>query len=249
MKTLKQLLFATFIFIVSCKQEYQKVDTNVINITKTGDSLETGLWIYSTGKFGISSRGYFNNGLRTGEWIYKFGNDSIKTNWSVINFDKTKFSFPDKYKIIDSNKIDYPLIFQASIDIEDKNTHISLLKHKLEDSHLAAYEYLLFSKEDISKDPNINVKSLKSKKYIFKNIDIYKLQIELFENENYTIISYVFVIDDKLYELVYKNKTSQVTELELELVENILYSMECDGIDLFNYGTSQYSEEQEIKFK
>lgn len=249
MKSLKQLLVLIFILFISCKQEYHQVDINVLNITKNGDSIENGLWIYDTGKFGVISRGNFLNGMLEGKWTYKLGKDSIKTIWNIYKVDSIKFSFPDKYELIDTSKLDYPLIFQAKIIKDDKNTHFSILKHKLEDADYAAYEYLLLDKEEIMEDPNTEVLSMNARKYIFKNIDIFKLVVDMKQKEEYKFISYIFIVGNYLYDFVYKNQASEVSNIEFQIFDEILYSIECNGIDLFTYNTRHYLDEEEIILK
>ena len=246
------ILFFGILIFSSCgrlknKEEKAQATQNQLVITAKGDSLENGFWAYDRGASGVSQSGDYNDGYKIGKWIYKTNVDSVSTTWRVINDKGVKFNIPDYFKPI--NSVEPPVLFQADIEDNDDNTYLALLRYNLTELNSSVYGYLYQYNESWKKNSEEMLKSKEFKKFYFKNIEIFRAKVETERKIKYEATSYVFVVGDFLYDLTYKNALSKSNTIDAEIFNDILYSMECENVNLFNYNSRKYLKEENVEFK
>jgi hypothetical protein len=244
------LVFGILIFF-SCdglKNTKEKVAIqNQLVVTAEGDTLENGFWTYDRSISGVSQSGNYEHGYKIGKWIYKMNGDSVSTTWRVISDKGVKFNIPDYFRPI--NAVEPPVLFQADIEDNDNNTYLVLLRYNLTELNSSVYGYLFQYNESWKKNSQEILTSKEFKKFYFKGIEIFRAKVETERKIRYQAISYVFVVKDFLYDLTYKNDMGKSSEIDLEIFNDILYSMECENVDLFDYNSKKYFKEENVEFK
>lgn len=219
---------------------------NELIITARGDSLEHGFWTYNIGGNGVISSGNYEDGYKVNHWIYKTGKDSLSVTWRIINNNGIKFNVPDYLKLIE--KVEPPTLFHFDIPDSDDNTYLVSLRYNLSDLNASVYDYLYQYNQSWKDISSVQVKSKEFKKFTFKGIEIFRVKIVSEGEKKYEAISYIFIVKNYLYDLTYKNTLSEISALDLEVFSDILYSMECDDVDLFNYNNRTYLKEEDVVF-
>jgi len=228
------------------KEDSHKFQNQLV-VTEKGDSLENGFWTTERVNGGVSKSGNYKDGNKLGKWVYKMNGDSFITNWSVIIEKDVKFNFPDCFKF--TNDAEPPTLFLADIDDDDDNTLITLLRYNLTELKSSDYDYLYEYNDVLKNNTEEKLKSKEFKKFYFKGIEMFRMKIQTEKKIKYEGISYIFVVNNILYELAYKNAIGKTNAINLEIFNDILYSMECENLDLFNYNNKQYNKEENIEFK
>jgi|GEM_PF-4240329 len=246
------ILFVGILIFSSCeglKNNKEKAQTiqNQFVLTAEGDTLENGFWTYDRGINGVSQSGNYEDGYKIGKWIYKMNDDSLITTWRVISDKGVKFNFPDYFKPI--NNVELPILFQADIEDNDDNTYLVLLRYNLTEVNGSIYGYLYQYNELWKTKTEESLKSIEVKKFYFEGIELFRAKVQTEKEIKYEAISYVFVVNNILYDLTYKNAIGNSSAINLEIFNDILYSMECENVDLFNYNNRQYSKEENVEFK
>lgn len=245
------LFFGVLIFS-SCdglknKEEKKQAMQNQLVVTAEGDTLENGFWTYDKGIDGVSQRGSYEDGYKIGKWIYKMNADSASTTWRVISDKGVKFNIPDYFKPI--NDVEAPVLFQADVEDNDDNTYLVLLRYNLTELKSSVYGYLYQYNESWEKNSEEKLNSKEFKKFYFKGIEIFRAKVETEREIKYEATSYIFVVKDFLYDLTYKNAKGKSSAIDLEIFNDILYSMECENVDLFDYNSKKYLKEENVEFK
>lgn len=245
-------LFLGALIFSSCdglknKEEKAQAVQNQLVVTAKGDTLENGFWTYSKGASGVSQSGNYENGDKTGKWIYKMNLDSLSTTWRVVSDKGVTFDIPDYFKPI--NDVHPPILFQADVEDNDDNTYLVLLRYNLKELNSSVYGYLYQYNESWKKNSEEIVRSKEFKKFYFNRIEIYRAKIETERKVKYEAISYVFVVNDFLYDLTYKRATGKSSAIDLEIFNDILYSMKCENLDLFNHNSRKCLKEENVEFK
>lgn len=62
------------------------------------------------------------------------------------------------------------------------------------------------------------------------------------------MISYVFAVDNFLYDFTYKNFAGTNDVIALNLFNSMFYSLECNQEDLFTYSNRKFIKEEDVKF-
>lgn len=246
------ILFLGILIFSSCdgsknNQEKAQAEQNQLVITAEGDTLENGFWTYARSTSGVSKSGNYEDGYKIGKWIYKMNGDSVNTTWGVISDKGVKFNIPDYFKPI--NNVEPPVLFQADIEDNDDNTYLALLRYDLKKLNSSVYDYLYQYNESWGKNTKEILKSKEFKKFYFKGIEIFRAKFQTEREIKYEAISYVFVVKDVLYDLTYKNARGKSSAINLEIFNDILYSMEFENMDLFNYNSRKYLKEENVEFK
>lgn len=219
---------------------------NQLKITSKGDTLETGFWRYDGGSNGVSKSGLYLEGFKIDKWTYRTDFDSADIVWSIFNDKGVKFNVADHLKVI--KNLEQPILFQADVEDRDSNTYLVLLKYNLRELNSSAYDYLYQYDQSWKKSSDILI-SKEYKKFIFKNIVVFRAKVATeIKITNYEAISYIFVVNDFLYDLTYKH-TMDKGVINLEIFNDVFYSMECDSVDLFDYNSKKYLKEESIEFK
>ena len=224
-----EILILTLVAFFSCNKGNYDVennnqgDFNTLEITEKGDTLETGMWKYTTSQKGISKIGEYNSGFKVGEWFYVQGVDTTKIKWSIYDKDGVKFNIPTNIKSV--NKIELPIIYEGDIDDGDKYTYVALLKYNLVELNSSINEYLKEINKHFENETNGNVLSKEFKKYTFKNSAIYKVSMKEKKEHTYEIVSYIFQVKDSMYDLTYKNVVEKTTDINLDIFNDVLYSI------------------------
>lgn len=249
---IRHIVFFGIILFSSCegfnnRKEKTSAMQNQLVMTADGDTLENGFWTYDKGTSGVSQSGNYEDGYKIGKWIYKMNGDSLSTTWQVISDKGVKFNFPDYFKpIID---VKPPVLFQADVEDQDDNTYLALLRYNLKELNSSAYDYLYQYNESWKNNSKEKLISKEFKKLYFKDIEIFRVKVQTERENRYEAISYIFAVNNNLYDLTYKNALSNSSVINLEVFNDILYSMECENVDLFNYNRAKYFKEENIEFK
>jgi len=229
------------------KKQNAQIIQNQLVVTSEGDTLENGFWTYEMGVGGVAARGNYTDGFKISEWTYKTNFDSVRITWDVFNQNGVKFNFPNYLKRIDS--IEPPALFQADVEDNDDNTYVVLLRYNLKELNSSIYDYLYQGKHSWENNPNELLKSEEYKKFTFREFEIFRAKVETERKIKYEAISYIFVVNNFLYDLTYKRRLDKSSEIDLEVFNDILYSMECDNVDLFNHYNRKYSTEADVEVK
>lgn len=245
------MLFFVILVLSSCegkKDENEKTPKkNQSIVTADGDTLENGFWNYERGINNVSQSGNYEKGFKIGKWIYINNGDSIITTWSIFSDKDVKFNIPDYFKPM--YDLEPPVLFQADIDDNDENTYLVLLRYNLKELNSSVYGYLYQYNESLKRNTEEILKSKKFMKFYFKGIEIFKGIVQTERKKKYEVISYIFVVNDFLYDLTYKNDVVKSNAISLEIFNDILYSMECENVDLFNYNNRKYLKEEIVDIK
>lgn len=221
---------------------------NELVITADGDSLEDGYWKYNDEVSGLSKEGKYRVGVKTGEWKYKIFNKEKTVEWMYFDKQRVKFNYPKYLEI--SNAIEYPTLFIGDIIDSNNKTYIALLEYDLKDMNSSVYDYLYQVNEAFTSDTSKIIKGKSFRKYIFKNIELFTVNIQLEQDgETYNIMSQVFEINGYLYDFTYKDIAKRMSIVNLEIFKDMLYSMESNGVDLFTYNTGQYLQDEDVVFE
>ena len=221
---------------------------NEVVITADGDTLEHGFWKYHDESTDIYKEGKYRDGFKIGEWRYKMPNEERTVEW--ISFDKhrVKFNYPKYLKV--SNPVEYPNVFIGDIVDSNNNTYIALLEYNLKDMNSSVYDYLYQVNKAFTSSTSKVIKGKSFRKYIFKNIEFFTVNIQLEQDgDTYNIISQVFEVNGYLYDFTYKDIAKRMSSVNLEIFKDMLYSMESNGIDLFTYNTGQYLQDEDVIFE
>jgi hypothetical protein len=247
------IILSGILFLFSCngltnkEEEKVQIEKNQVVITAKGDSLENGFWKYDIAANGVSKRGNYAEGYKVNQWTYKTNLDSVQITWNTFNDKGVKFNIPNFLEIVDSLKL--PVLFQGDIDDGDNNTYVILLKYNLKEINSSLYGYLYQLNEALETDPSEVVNSKEFKKFTFKKIEVVRVKVETKKEIKYKAISYVFVVKDFLYDLSYKNVIGKDSAINLEIFNDILYSMNCESVDLFDYNSKKYLKEENVEFE
>jgi hypothetical protein len=246
------ILFFGILIFSSCdgiknKEEKPQAMQNQLVVTTEGDTLENGFWTYDKGISGVSQSGNYEDGYKIGKWIYKMNADSVTTTWRVISDKGVKFNIPDYFKPI--NDVEAPVIFQADVEDNDDNTYFVLLRYNLTELNSSVYGYLYQYNESWKKNSEETLKSKEFKKFYFKGIEIFRAKVETEREIKYEATSYIFVVRNFLYDLTYKNAIGKSSAIDLEIFNDILYSMECENVDIFTYNSKKYLKEENVEFE
>lgn len=244
------ILFWGILILFSCdglknREEKRQAIQNQLAVTPNGDTLETGFWTYSGGVNRVSKSGVYTDGYKTGEWTYKMNGDSVRTTWRVVSEKGVKFNIPDCLRSIED--VDLPVLFQADVDDNDSNTYLILLRYNLKELNSSVYDYIYQYNESWKSRPEELLKSKEFKKFYFKGVEVFRAKVETERKIKYEAISYIFVVNDFLYDLTYKNAMGKSTAIDLEMFNDIFYSIECENADLFDYNSKKYLKEENIK--
>jgi hypothetical protein len=247
---IETLLFG-ILLLSSCEiknkvEDHQEIRNQLI-ITSEGDSLENGFWTYDKGISGVSQSGSYEDGYKIGKWIYKTSTDSISVSWSIINDKNVKFNMPDLFKPLRGTEA--PILFQADVEDNDNYTYFVILRYNLLEVNSSIYGYLYQYNESLKSNSQEILVAKEFKKFYFKGIEVFRAKVETRREINYEAISYIFVVKDVLYDLTYKNTTDKISAIDLEIFNDILYSIDCDNTDLFDYNNRKYWKEENVEFK
>ena len=250
-KVIYVLLLGVLVFF-SCggikdNKEKLQATQNQLIITSEGDSVENGFWSYNKDINSLSQKGTYEDGYKIDKWTYIVNGDSVNTRWSIINYKGVTFNFPDYFKRIHNTKP--PVLFQADIEDNDDNTYLVLLRYDLTEIKSSVYDYLYQYNDSWKNNNEETLKSKEFKKFYFKNIEIFQAKVQTKREINYEAVSYCFVVNNFLYDLTYKNAVSKNSAIGLEIFNDILYSMKCENVDLFDYNSRKYLKEENIEFK
>ncbi|WP_073134253.1 hypothetical protein [Chryseolinea serpens] len=250
---IKHILFFGVILFSSCeglRSKEGKVQAlqnqNQLSVAN-GDTLETGFWTYYGGVDGVSKSGSYTDGYKMGKWVYKMQADSISTTWRVVNEQGVKFNIPEHLKQI--NKVEPPVLFQADVDDNDENTYLILLRYNLKELKSSVYDYIYQYNESWKSNTEETLRSKEFKKFCFEGIEVFRAKVATERKSKYEATSYIFVVKDYLYDLTYKNAIGKSTAIDLEIFNDVLYSMECENVDLFDYNRKKYLKEENVEFK
>lgn len=230
--------------VMSCNiKGNDQAEFNQLYVTANGDSLETGPWVFHSGTYGVSSRGNFNDGFREGIWEYNSGTRLDSVNWRIISLGDLKINLPDFAKLIPEND---PTIFLANLNGKDEHCYFTLLRYDLKEINGTVYDYLYQYAEALKTNTAETLVAREFKKYKFKKAEIYRSTVEVNRNRKYQAISYIFVIDDKLYDLTYRDLSEDLDNVRREIFDDILYSFELSNFDLFDFNNKHYSQEENV---
>jgi hypothetical protein len=231
--------------LISCDRKSNDIEkTNQIYITEKGDSLETGFWELEIGRNGVGCRGNFIDGFRTDKWTYYTNTDTTTFAWKIFNKDGIKFNIPDY--ITETNQ-EEPTVFQGNINKKDKNCYFILLRYDINKINSSIYDYLYPYVEAMEKGSIEVLKSREIKKYTFKNnIEIFRTKLDFEGKRKYQAISYIFVINNILYDLTYRDFSEEIDKIDIEVFTDILYSFETSEMDLFNFNNMHYLKEDDV---
>jgi hypothetical protein len=191
--------------------------------------------------------GNYIDGYKTGKWLYRTSSDSVEITWLVVNEKGVKFNIPDNLEQV--KDVSTSVIFQADIKDNDDNSYLVLLRYNLKDLKLSVYDYLYQYNDSWKSNLEETLKSKEFKKFTFKDIEIFRAKVGTKRKIRYEAISYIFVVKGFLYDLTYKNTINKTNSIDLEIFNDIFYSMECEKVDLFNYNSRKYLKEQDVEFK
>lgn len=248
-------IFTVGLVLVSCGTKNSDSIENSINnlenkliVTQRGDSLEIGYWKYNNEISKISKSGYYENGYKVREWNYENLDDSILVFWEIYERDNVKFNYFQNLQILDSP--DFPLLFLGDIVDDDKNTYVALLEYDLEGMGSSIYDYLYQVNQNREQSLVEIIKVKRVRKFFFKNVEIFKFHVQVErESKMYEVISYIFEVNGLLYDLSYKNILSKTGSLDYELFNDMLYSMNCQGKDIFTNSTGKFYKEEGVNFE
>ena len=256
MKKITYILITLVLFSCGKRNQKNQNSTDIIElesknellVTKNGDSLEIGYWKYNVKATGIFKEGEYKNGIKIGNWKYKTSDKEKNIEWVHLNKQRIKFNYPKYLKI--SNIVEPPTIFIGDIVDGNNNTYIALLEYNLKKMKSSVYDYLYQVNKKFKTDKNKFIVGKKFKKYTYKNIEIYTVNIQTKQNgEIFNIISQVFEVDGYLYDFTYKDISKNMDNISLEIFKDMLYSIESNKVDFFNYNARKYLQEEDIVFE
>jgi len=228
----------------SCsKKANESQKTNQLYVTDKGDSLETGFWTFEPGPNGVSSSGNFSDGFRTDKWTYSTYRDTTTFMWKIFTKDSLKLNIPDYVTLTNQEK---PTVFFGNIKNKDEHCYFTLLTYDLEEVKASVYDYLYQAIESMEKSTFETLESREVKKYTFKNIEVFRVKIGLKGTRKYQAISYIFVIDNLLYDLTYRDFSEDIDKIEMAVFNDILYSFESSEKDLFSFNNKHYLKEEDV---
>ena len=238
------LLGLSTINLVSCtKKTSESQNMNQLYITDKGDSLETGFWKYEMGLNGVSSNGNFTNGFRTGKWTYFTTQDTTTITWNIFSKDSLMLNIPEFINLTNQEK---PTVFFGNVRNKNKHCYLTLLSYDLEDVNSSVQGYLYQYIESMVNSKIETVESKEIKKYTFKNLEVFRAKLSLKGTRRYQAISYIFVIDNILYDLTYSDFSEDIDKIDLEVFNDVLYSFELSSKDLFSINNKHYLKEENI---
>ncbi len=250
-------ILVTLLLLSNCKNDNENMkssenDThlkmnNQLVITMKNDTLENGYWLYKDDIIGLKKEGEYKNGFKTGKWNYIIKNEENKIEWKKFNKHNVKFNYPNYLEL--SNHLELPIVFIGDIPDNDKNTFIAVLKYDLESNNSTIYDYLnQINKTFISHSSKV-LKGRKFIKYTFKTIEFYTVNIQIEKNGKvYNIISQIFETNGVLYDFTYKDIESEMSAISQEIFKDMLYSVEINKFDLFNYNNGGIIKDENILF-
>jgi hypothetical protein len=245
-------LFFMFACIpLSCKktepeQPAPRPDQNQFIVTSRGDTLENGFWNYNVDSTGVSKQGHYKNGYKTGRWTYETIFDSVDIEWSVVDLKNVKFNVPGHVKPTGKERL--PVLYHADIEDNDTNTYFTLARHERNKIKTCLY-YVYNLDQALKSDTTHVILSKEFKKFHFTEHEIFRAKIVTEMGKRYETITYVFGIGNVLYDLTYKHALHNSGVIDLEVVNDILYSMECNNVDVFSHHHKNYFKEENITFR
>jgi hypothetical protein len=116
---------------------------------------------------------------------------------------------------------------------------------------LSVYDYLYQYNNLWKKNPQEeeHLISKEDKKFTFNKVVVFRVVVNTRKKAEYQAISYVFNVGNFLYDLSYKRHKIKGNPVDLEVFNDIFYSMQIDSLNLFSHGNKKYLKEEEIQFK
>lgn len=230
--------------VTSCDKRTEHTQKiNQLYVTEDGDSLETGPWIFEPGRSGISKRGNFKDGLRDGIWKYKHKGDSATVKWKVFAKDSIKLNLPDHVKFTEQ---EIPVLFLARLRDDSEHSYYTLLRYNLREINASVYDYIFQYIQSLENSSVEKLEKREVKKFNFKKTEIFRVKVNLRGQRNYQAISYVFTSGDVLYDLTFREELDKITEIDLELFSDMLYSFQTIDFDPFNFNNKSYTSEENV---
>lgn len=230
--------------VVSCgKRAEDNQQINQLYVTEKGDSLETGPWIFEPGRSGISKRGNFKHGFRDGIWKYEHKGDSTSVNWTVFAKDSIKLNLPVHVKFTEQ---EIPVLFLARIRDDSEHSYYTLLRYNLREIKASVYDYIFQYIQSLENSSVENLEKREVKKFNFKTTEVFRVKVNLRGQRNYQAISYIFTSRDVLYDLTFREELDKVTESDLEVFSDMLYSFQASDFDPFNFNNKSYTSEENV---
>lgn len=229
---------------ISCdKPTTENEKHNQLYVTDKGDSLETGFWIFEPGTSGVSKSGNFKDGFRDGVWTYKTTTDSVSVKWTVFTNDSLKLNLPDQLTF--SNQ-EAPVIFLGTIGKDNEHSYYTLLKYDLKQINASIYDYVFQYIQSLENSTVERLTAREVKKFNFKTTEILRVKVNLEGDQKYQATSYLFTHNDILYDLTYREEVDKVSDIELEIFNDVLYSFQTNDFDPFGFNNKHYSEMENV---
>lgn len=236
------LLFTTLAISCDNKPEHNQ-DVNQLYITEKGDSVETGPWIFEPGRSGVSKRGNFKDGFRDGMWKYKHQGDSTAVNWIVFAKDSIKLNLPAHVKFTEQQ---IPVLFLARLRDNSEHSYYTLLRYNLKEVRASVYDYIFQYIQSLENSSLEKLEKREVRKFNFKKTQVFRVKVDLRGQRNYQAISYIFTSGDMLYDLTFREELDKITEIDLEVFSDMLYSFQASDFDPFNFNNKRYTTEENV---
>jgi len=218
-------------------------NANQLYITEKGDSVETGLWIFEPGISGVSKRGDFKEGFRDGIWKYKHKGDSTAVNWILFAKDSIKLNLPAHVKFTEQ---EMPVLFLARLREDSEHSYYTLLRYDLKDVDASVYDYIFQYIQSLENSSVEKLEKREVRKFNFKRTKIFRVKADLRGERNYQAISYILTSGDVLYDLTFREELDKVSEIDLEVFNDMLYSFQAGDFDPFNFDNKRYTSEENV---
>ena len=194
----------------------------------------------------VTIQGNYDNGQPSGEWVYWTDLDSVKVRWTPIQVANVKLSLPDNLRINENAR--YPFLFQGDFVDGDKNTYMALLRYDLGKLKKSDYDYLAELHRYMKSDSSVVLESMDFKKLTYKDAIVYRATFDTRSSKSYRGTSYIFVANNMLYDLAYKRVIERTEAISDLIFKDVLYGMECDGVDLHAYSKGKFVKEEKVTF-
>lgn len=236
------LLLTTLIMSCDNRPEHDQ-NVNQLYITEKGDSVETGPWIFEPGRSGVSKRGNFKDGFRDGIWKYKHKGDSTAVNWIVFAKDSIKLNLPAHVKFTEQ---EIPVLFLARLRDDSDHSYYTLLRYNLKEVDASVYDYIFQYIQSLENSSVEKLVKREVKKFNFKKTEVFRVKVDLRGQRNYQAISYIFTSRDVLYDLTFREELGKVTEIDLEVFSDMLYSFQASDFDPFSFNNKSFTSEENV---
>jgi hypothetical protein len=232
---------------VSCgKKAEDKQQINQLYVTETGDSVETGPWTFEPGRSGISKHGNFKDGFRDGIWKYEHKGDSMSVNWTVFAKDSIKLNLPGHVKFTEQ---EIPVLFLARLRDNDEHSYYTLLRYNLREVNASVYDYIFQYIQSLENSTVEKLEKREVKKFNFKKTEVFRVKVDLRGQQDYQAISYIFTSGEVLYDLTFREELDKVTEIDLEVFSDMLYSFQASDFDPFSFNNKSYTSVENINVR